>query len=197
MIFKSIYYNCLPIDTMAHQSTPAYQEANAPTGKPRTHQSASNALAYFAATANPESPYISPYAERTNKEPHLQSARSSQPQSAVSAIVHTAANSNLRETSLEKELIQPVSTSTCSSSPDSSIYSSTSGKMSSTSKISAVSTMKTFMPIDFVSSHLAACFYFMLYRLFFRLAPSTFPLHPSFYEYLASQLMIYLLNFTH
>lgn len=180
MIFKPIYYNYLPIDLMAHQSTPAYQEANAPTGKPRTHQPASNALAYFAATANPESSYISPYAERTDKEPHLQIARSSQPQSAVSAIAHTTANSNLRETSLEKDPIQPVSTSTCSSSPDSSIYSSTSGKMSSASKISAVSTTNTFMPIEFFSSHLAACFHFTLYWLFFRLAPFTFPFHPLF-----------------
>ena len=134
MSFSSLYnYSNLPVDPMAHQSTRTNDEAKAPKDTSGKQQSASRALAYFAATANPASQYISPYAQSTDSE-------APKPQRASPATAYTTINSSLREASLEGESSQLAYNSAySSSSPDSSIYSSASGKMSSSHKISAVS----------------------------------------------------------
>lgn len=141
---------------MAHQSSPKYSEAESSGSRSRTSQTASGALAYFAANAKPVSEYISPYAQPTNKGAHLQPGAISQPQGASSSTAYTALNSNLRVASLEEENNRVASGSAYStSSQNSSIYSSASGNMSSVQKISPVSGVACFPVLWFCFSILS------------------------------------------
>lgn len=118
---------------MAHHSRSTLIIAADPANKSKTQQPSPKSLAFFAVTANPASTYISPYAQ------NLDIPAPSQPDSTSTSI-----NPNIKELSSQENSEPFAHASKSSSSPEILVPNSSSGKMSSSQMISAVSILIVF-----------------------------------------------------